>query len=33
MIKPVRVGDVVIGEKALALIAGPCALEGRDTAL
>lgn len=33
MIDPVRVGDIVIGGKALALIAGPCALEGRDTAL
>jgi len=33
MMKPVRVGDVEIGGKSLALIAGPCALEGRDMAL
>jgi 2-dehydro-3-deoxyphosphooctonate aldolase (KDO 8-P synthase) len=33
MIRPVRVGEVEIGGPPLALIAGPCALEGRDMAL
>jgi 2-dehydro-3-deoxyphosphooctonate aldolase (KDO 8-P synthase) len=33
MIKPVRLGDTEIGGESLALIAGPCALEGAEMAL
>jgi 2-dehydro-3-deoxyphosphooctonate aldolase (KDO 8-P synthase) len=33
MIRPVRVGNAEIGGEALALIAGPCALEGEEMAL